>query len=115
MKNCKKSPREKGVGDKPRLSVFRSNTCFYVQLIDDIKGQTLLACNSDILSGGEDKGKKRKRGHGTVEIAKNLGLKLAALATEKNISKIFFDRSGYLYHGRIKALADGARKGGLIF
>ena len=111
MKNYKKSLGVRGVAERPRLSVFRSNTCLYVQLIDDDKGQTLLSCNSNILS----KEKNKKRGHVTVDMAKNLGNKVAALALQNNISKIVFDRSGYLYHGRIKAFADGAREGGLVF
>ena len=111
MKNYKKSLGVKGGAERPRLSVFRSNTCLYVQLIDDTKGQTLLSCNSNFLT---KKGEK-KRGHVTVEMAKTLGNKVAELAMKNNITKIVFDRSGYLYHGRIKALADGAREGGLIF
>lgn len=110
MKNYKKNCGVKGGAERPRLSVFRSNTCLYVQLIDDEKGQTLLSCNSKVLTGNN-----KKRGHVTVEMAKNLGNKVAELALKNKITKIVFDRSGYLYHGRIKALADGAREGGLIF
>ncbi len=111
MKNYKKSLGVRGRAERPRLSVFRSNTCLYVQLIDDDKGITLLSYNSNSLLNKE----RTKKGHVTVEMAKNLGCKIAELALKNNISKIVFDRSGYLYHGRIKALADGAREGGLIF
>lgn len=111
MKNYKKNAGVRGVAERPRLSVFRSNTCLYVQLIDDDKGKTLLSCNSFVLSDE----KEHKRGHVTVEMARQLGNKVAELAMKNNITKIVFDRGCYLYHGRIKALADGAREGGLIF
>ena len=115
MKNYKKSSGVKGGADRPRLSVFRSNTCLYVQLINDDEGKTLLSCCSDILSGKKIKKDNKKKGHVTIEMAKTFGVKIAELAGQKSISKIVFDRSGYLYHGRIKALAEGAREGGLIF
>src|SRR4051794_32633701 len=91
---------------KPRLSVFRSNRHLYVQLVDDVKGHTLVAAST-----GEEE-LKNKHG-GTIEGAKVLGNLVAKRALAKNISEIVFDRSGYLYHGRIKALADAAREGGL--
>jgi large subunit ribosomal protein L18 len=97
-----------GTAERPRLSVFRSNTNFYVQLIDDVKGHTLVAAST---AEEELKGK-----HGaTIEGAKTLGNLVAKRALAKNISQVVFDRSGYLYHGRIKALADAAREGGLKF
>lgn len=113
MKNYKKAKGVRGVAERPRLSVFRSNTCMYIQLIDDNLGKTLLSCNSNILFDKvKDKNVKR---HVTIKHATELGKKVAELAKKNNITKIVFDRSGYLYHGRIKALADGAREGGLIF
>ena len=88
----------------PRLSVFRSLTNIYAQLIDDKSGKVLVSASS--LKGKKGKG---------VEGAKQIGLDLAKKAAEKNIKSCVFDRAGYLYHGRIKALADGAREGGLQF
>jgi large subunit ribosomal protein L18 len=93
-----------GTTERPRLSVFKSNKDIYVQLIDDVKGVTLAAANSLKIS---DK---------TLSEKSNLiGLEIAKRAKEKNISKVVFDRSGYLYTGLIKALADSAREGGLEF
>ncbi len=90
----------------PRLSVFRSNTGIYAQLIDDLKGFTLVSASSQEL--GSTSGTK-------VELSKVVGQKLAEKALAKGISQVVFDRGGYLYHGRVKALADGAREGGLKF
>jgi large subunit ribosomal protein L18 len=92
-----------GTSECPRLVVFRSNTGMYAQLIDDAKGFTLAASSSRGL-----KGKKS-------ELAKQAGKALAEQAVEKGIKAVVFDRNGYLYHGRVKALADGAREGGLAF
>jgi large subunit ribosomal protein L18 len=100
--------RVEGTLERPRLSVFRSNKHIYVQLVDDVKGHTLVAASS------LEEELKDKVG-GTTEGAKTLGNMVAKRALAKNISKIVFDRSGYLYHGRIKALADAAREGGLKF
>lgn len=97
--------RIRGVAEKPRLSVFRSNTHLYLQLIDDTSGTTLLA-SSDLSSAA--KGKKAER---AFEVGKTLALKAKA----KGIVKAVFDRGSYLYHGRIKSAADGAREGGLQF
>ncbi len=97
-----------GTSEKPRLSVFRSNKHIYVQLVDDLKGQTLVAASTNEESLREKIG-------GSVEGAKTVGDLVAKRALAKNISEIVFDRSGYLYHGRIKALADAAREGGLKF
>jgi large subunit ribosomal protein L18 len=93
-----------GVEAKPRLSVFRSNKAIYAQLVDDTKGKTLASASSLTLKG--------KKG---VEAAKLVGQELAKLAKEKKIAVCVFDRSGYLYHGQVKALAEGAREGGLQF
>jgi large subunit ribosomal protein L18 len=100
--------RVEGSAEKPRLSVFRSNRHLYVQLIDDTKGQTLVAASTN-------EEELREKVGGTVDGAKTLGGLVAKRALAKNITSIVFDRSGYLYHGRIKALADSAREGGLKF
>ncbi len=95
-----------GTQDRPRLSVFRSNKHMYAQIINDDLGVTLVAASTDEM---DDKGSSSTVG------AKGLGVLLAKKAIEKNIAHIVFDRSGYLYHGRVQALADGAREGGLKF
>ena len=97
----------KSTGDRLRLSVFRSNTNIYAQIIDDASGNTLVAASS------RDKGFS-KTGNKS-EIAKSVGKSIAELASGKGISTVVFDRGGYLYHGRVKALAEGAREGGLAF
>ena len=96
-----------GTKKRPRLSVFRSNKYLFVQLIDDVAGKTLLGMSEKTFS---KKGKLTK-----VEIASLLGEALAKKAKSKKISTIVFDRAGYKYHGRVKVLADGVRKGGLKF
>jgi large subunit ribosomal protein L18 len=100
--------RVEGSDERPRLSVFRSNKHLYVQLVDDAKGHTLVAAST------LEEELKDKHG-GTTEGAKTLGNLIAKRALAKKISKVVFDRSGYLYHGRIKAVADAAREGGLQF
>jgi large subunit ribosomal protein L18 len=96
--------------DTARLSVFRSNTHIYAQIINDVKGHTLVAASS------LDKTIKEKfKNGGSVEAADAVGLLLAELAKKAGIQKVVFDRGGYIYHGRVKALATGARSGGLIF
>jgi len=97
----------KGTASKPRLSVFRSNKEIYCQLIDDISGVTLVAASSREAEAAQSGNK--------IEIAKSVGKLLATKATGENIAAAVFDRGGYLYHGRVKALADGAREGGLQF
>jgi large subunit ribosomal protein L18 len=97
-----------GTTERPRLCVFRSNTAIYAQIIDDVKGITL-AC-----SASNSKDLKGKVKH-TKDGAKTVGETIAKLAIQKKIKKVVFDRGGYLYHGKIKALADGARAGGLEF
>lgn len=93
-----------------RLSVFRSSEHIYAQVIDDAKGVTVLAAASN------DKELKAKLKTGaTVAAAKEVGLLLATRAKAKGVTQVVFDRSGYMYHGRIKALADGAREGGMEF
>ncbi len=95
-----------GSTERPRLTVFRSNRGIYVQLIDDLKGQTVAAASSTEL------GEKSKL---NIETSKGVGKKIAEKATAAGVTEIVFDRNGYLYHGNIKALADGAREGGLKF
>ena len=97
-----------GTAQKPRLSVFRSNTEIYVQLIDDLKGQTLAAASS------KDKDIKAQNGN-KVAKSKMVGEAIAKKAVELGIKDVTFDRGGYLYHGRVKSVADGAREGGLKF
>jgi large subunit ribosomal protein L18 len=94
-----------GTAEKPRLSVFRSNKSIYCQLIDDINGVTLASASS---LGGNKTGNK-------VDQSAEIGRQIAAKAKALKIDSIVFDRGGYLYHGRVKALADGAREGGLVF
>lgn len=96
-----------GNADRPRLSVFRSNKLIYAQLIDDLSGKTLLYVSEKELENGA-KGKKTERSFKVGEL-------IAEKARKNNITTVVFDRNGYLYHGRVKALADGARKGGLKF
>ncbi len=93
-----------GTAARPRLSVHRSLKSIYAQLIDDTTGK-VLASSSSV---------KEKKGSG-VELAKKIGLELAKKAKAKKITACVFDRSGYLYHGRVKSLAEGAREGGLKF
>lgn len=97
-----------GTTERPRLAIFRSNTNMYAQIIDDVKGHTLVSAST---RDDEIKGK----GADTIEGAKQLGLLVAKKALAKKLTAIVFDRSGYIYHGRIKALADAAREGGLKF
>lgn len=104
----RKSIRRKisGTAERPRLSVFRSNTSIYAQIIDDISGRTLVSASSQELEGTKNT---------NIEISKTVGQKLAEKAIANGISLVVFDRGGYLYHGKVKALADGARDGGLKF
>ena len=97
-----------GTAQKPRLSVFRSNTDIYVQLIDDINGQTLASASS------KDKDIKAQKGN-KVLTSKMVGTAIAKKATELGIKDVTFDRGGYLYHGRVKAVAEAAREAGLEF
>jgi large subunit ribosomal protein L18 len=93
-----------GTSERPRLSVFRSNKGIYAQLIDDVNGITLASATSLTLDKSNG-----------VNMSLEVGRILAAKALEKGLSEVVFDRSGYLYHGRIKSLAEGAREGGLKF
>jgi large subunit ribosomal protein L18 len=100
-----------GTAERPRLSVFRSLNHIYCQLVDDLSGRTLVA----VSSRDEDLAQTLKGVKGKVARSKMVGQRLAAQAKEKGIAHVCFDRSGYLYHGRVKAVADGAREGGLNF
>ncbi len=100
----------RGTSDRPRLSVFRSNNHMYCQIIDDTNGTTLVA-----LSTLNSNVKAMVAGKKPVEQANILGKELAKLCAEKSISKVAFDRNGFIYHGRIEAVAAGAREGGLDF
>ena len=94
-----------GTAERPRLSVFKSNKGIYVQLIDDVNGHTLTATSSAEIG----------KSNVNIEVSKEVGKKLAEKATGTGISAVVFDRGGYPYHGKVKALADGAREGGLKF
>jgi large subunit ribosomal protein L18 len=99
--------RVSGSTERPRLSVFRSARHIYAQIIDDARGVTLVAASSREDIAREGKGK--------LGVCTEVGKRLAARAKEKGVARVCFDRGGYLYHGRVKALADGARAGGLEF
>lgn len=96
-----------GTADKPRLSVFRSNKFIYGQLIDDTVGKTVIAVSDMLLDSGTKKTK--------LEKAKIVGAMLGKMAIDKKIGKAVFDRGGFIYTGRVKALAEGAREAGLKF
>jgi large subunit ribosomal protein L18 len=114
MKRTKKESRKRihlrirkkisGTSERPRLSVFRSSKSIYCQIIDDLAGTTLVAASSKEAAGGTK-----------TEQAVAVGKLLAEKAKSAGIQSVVFDRSGYLYHGRVKALAEGAREGGLQF
>ena len=106
----KKGVRKKitGTTERPRLCVFRSNKAIYAQIIDDVTGLTLAGCSSFIKSINLSDGKKTDK-------SKLVGIEIARKAKEKGIDKVVFDRNGFQYHGRVKALAEGAREGGLNF
>ena len=96
-----------GTPERPRLNVFRSNANIYAQIIDDVNGVTLVAANT--------LEKEFEGATGNCEAAKKVGTVLAERAKAKGIDLVVFDRGGYLYHGRVAALAEGAREGGLQF
>ena len=114
IKNDKRIRRHKkirmnmqGTKDMPRLFVFRSNQHIYAQLINDD--------NAKVLVSASDKDLKAKKGEKKSDVAKDVGKLIAKKAIESKIEKVVFDRGGIVYHGRVKALADGAREGGLKF
>ena len=93
-----------GTAERPRMTVFRSNKGIYVQIIDDLAGKTIVSASSKGLEGGTKS-----------EVAAKVGALAAQKALEAGISTVVFDRNGYLFHGRVKSLADAAREGGLKF
>lgn len=100
--------RVRGTAERPRLSVFRSASHIYAQVVDDVAGRTIVAANSlqaDL----------RGEGSGNVDGAKRIGAAVAERALAAGVSEVVFDRNGFLYHGRVKALADAAREAGLKF
>ena len=96
-----------GTAERPRLCVYRSNSNLYAQIIDDVAGNTLVSAST------LDKEVKTKKSN--IEAAKEVGALIAKRATEKNIKAVVYDRSGYIYHGVVKELAEAAREGGLEF
>ena len=98
--------RLSGSGERPRMTVYRSNKQIYVQVVDDVTGQTLISASSKEKEIASQKINK-------IEQAKLVGKRIAEIAKEKGIKTVVFDRNGYLYHGRVKNLADAARKSGL--
>ena len=102
--------RLSGIANCPRLSVFRGLKAMHVQLVDDSKGNTLCSANSAEVVNQKVEGKT-----GKIAVGYLLGKLLAEKAKNKNINKVIFDRGGYKYHGRVKAVAEGAREGGLVF
>jgi large subunit ribosomal protein L18 len=98
-----------GTAERPRLNVYRSLNHIYVQVIDDLNGQTLVSAST-----AEGKKEERRTG-GNVASAKAVGKTIAERAKAKGVTKVVFDRGGYIYHGRVKALADAAREAGLKF
>ena len=99
-----------GTTERPRLNIFRSSKHIYAQVVDDVKGITLVSVSSlsSEIAANNKTGANKK-------VAREVGKLIAKVALEKNVSKVVFDRGGYVYHGRVKELADGAREGGLKF
>ena len=97
-------------GDRPRLSVFRSSKQIYAQIIDDEEGRTLASASTI-----EKALREQMKTGATVEAARIIGKEIAERAKKAGVAKVVFDRGGYMYHGRVKALAEGAREGGLEF
>jgi large subunit ribosomal protein L18 len=115
----KKRVRKKifGYPERPRVSVFRSHKHIYAQIINDVEGHTLVALSSlspEVRTKVEEL-KSKGKVKGKVDVARLVGRMLAEKAKEKGITKVVFDRGGYKYHGRVKALAEGLREGGLEF
>ena len=107
-----------GIKSRPRVSVYRSSKHLYVQIIDDVKGETLVSVSDMELkkkTDGKKVQKKSQKKVSKIDLARTVGELLAKKAEKKKIKKIVFDRGGYKYHGRVKAVAEGARKGGLVF
>jgi large subunit ribosomal protein L18 len=108
--------RIEGSSERPRLAVFRSTRHIYAQVIDDLAQKTLVATSDVDAKKGKKEGEKTEKGAGKKkESAKQVGAAIAKKCLEKGIDKVVFDRAGYKYHGRVSALADGAREAGLKF
>ena len=107
MRHARVRGKISGTPERPRMCVFRSECNIYAQIIDDVAGNTLVSA-STVEKAFEGKG-------GNVEAAKKIGALIAERAVEKGIKDVVFDRGGYIYHGRVKALAEAAREGGLQF
>jgi len=107
MRTSRTRAKVKGLSSKPRLSVFRSNKYVYAQVIDDEKAKTIVGASEKEISVKEKINKTAK--------AKELGLLIAKKAVAKKVNEVVFDRGSYRYHGRVKAVAEGAREGGLKF
>jgi large subunit ribosomal protein L18 len=109
--------REKlsGTAERPRLNVYRSLNHIYVQLVDDFAGKTIVSASTNEKAETKGAKAKTKRTGGNVASAKAIGKLIAERAKQKGVSSVVFDRGGYLYHGRVKALADAAREAGLKF
>lgn len=112
-KRIKKHIRKRiqGTAQRPRLTVYRSIKSIYAQLVDDSTGKTILSVSSI----SKDLRDKAKKANGKIEVAKIVGQVVGEEASKRKIEKVVFDRNGYLYHGRVKAVADGAREAGLKF
>ena len=109
-RHCRVRAKISGTAACPRLCVYRSLNHIYAQIIDDVNGNTLVACSTKEKAVAALLGEKNKS-----EQAKVVGIELAKKATAKGIEEVVFDRGGYLYHGRVSELAEGAREGGLKF
>ena len=112
VRHARVRAKVKGSADRPRLSVFRSIKSIYLQIIDDVSGKTVCQANSEELKNTKTKVEGRE---GKVALAYLTGKKIAERAKEKGVKEIVFDRGGYRYLGRVAAVADGMREGGLIF
>ena len=110
LKRRKRSKKNKGTEERPRLVVFKSNRYIYVQAVDDSKGVTIASASSL-----EKEVKESLNSTKNIDAAKKVGELIAKRLIEKKIEKVVFDRNGYIYHGRVKALADAAREAGLKF
>ena len=112
-KRIKKHIRKRiqGTAQRPRLTVYRSIKSIYAQLVDDSTGKTIFSVSSI----SKDLRDKAKKANGKIEVAKIVGQVVGEEASKRKIEKVVFDRNGYLYHGRVKAVADGAREAGLKF
>ena len=103
--------RVSGTASRPRLTIYRSLKHVYAQIVDDTQGRTIISTSSI----SKELREQAKSAKSEIEVCKLVGIAMAKKALEKNIQEVLFDRNGYLYHGRVRAVADGAREGGLKF